>query len=90
MICDYCGNEITYKEIRSSISLKYKPVICKDCGTNYIPTFISKMLVSIFFLVPIFFIANKSSSTLIFIISFSIYLLMAFFFTPYIIKYKIG
>ncbi|MBS4201674.1 hypothetical protein KHA93_18895 [Bacillus sp. FJAT-49732] len=81
--CVTCGVQFTWKEVQKSN--RYKPLVCRKCGTKHKVTKMTRFLVGLLILIVafIFYLTN-----FYYYLSTTIFIIAAYLSFPYFAKYE--
>ncbi|WP_308786063.1 TIGR04104 family putative zinc finger protein [Planomicrobium stackebrandtii] len=89
--CVNCRTPFSWKQVSKSLWLAYKPIACPNCGSLHKVQFLSRLLASIFMVIPIyaayFFTQLIGPGT--FLISVLVIMLSVILAIPYLMRYRL-
>lgn len=90
--CEVCQSPFTWKQVNKSLWLAYKPIACPNCGRRYKVQFLSRLLVSLLVVGPIFassFLSHPTNTQALIVVA--LILLPAICFAmPYLMRYRLA
>ncbi|WP_424923984.1 TIGR04104 family putative zinc finger protein [Alkalibacillus almallahensis] len=89
--CENCHAQFSWSKIYKSILANYRPIKCNECCTKHEITFLSRTIVAILTILPLFtlliFLSPTNDATLIFGIA-TVGIILVSLIVPFLVSYK--